>query len=364
MALGLGTAMNPHPLTAATVARVLEERVLPAAVKRRAEEVAAGVRAEDGVRAACARIDELLTRWRPTPTPPAAVPRDDRTVILIFNRRFTDDPLVRACRLPEGCELTTDRRRLREATAVVFHLPDTPDLTGVEKAPGQKWVAWSMECEVHDPRMRNPAFLKQFDLTMTYRRDSDVPVPYCGPELAEALRMPPRPKSRDRLAMLLISSGHNQSGRLEYATELMRHLDVHSYGRCLNNRALLADTGRATKVALLAGYKFNLAFENAVAPDYVTEKFFEPLEAGCVPVYLGAPNIEAFAPADHCYLSTADFEGPRALAEHLRRLNEDDAAYAEYLEWKRRPLRDGFIRLLNELGEHPFVRLSRKLRQL
>jgi hypothetical protein len=199
--------MNPHQLTAATVARVLEEGVLPAAVKRRAEEVAAGVRAEDGVRVACARINELLTRCRPAPTPLAAVPRDDRTVILIFNRRLADDPLLDACRLPEGCELTTDRRRLREATAVVFHLPDTLDLTGVEKAPGQKWVAWSMECEVHDPRMMDPAFLEQFDLTMTYRRDSDVPVPYYGPELAEALRTPPRPKSRDRLAVLLMSPG-------------------------------------------------------------------------------------------------------------------------------------------------------------
>jgi hypothetical protein len=162
---------------------------------------------------------------------------------------------------------------------------------------------------------------------------------------------------------MVMSSVYNQSGRLEYAAELMCHLDVHSYGRCLNNRALLADAGRATKLELLASYKFNLAFENAVAPDYVTEKFFDPLEAGCVPVYLGAPNIEAFAPADHCYLTTADFESPRALAEHLLRLNEDDAAYAEYLEWKKQPFRNSFLRLLDEVREDRFVRLCRKLRQ-
>jgi hypothetical protein len=36
--------------------------------------------------------------------------------------------------------------------------------------------------------------------------------------------------------------------------------------------------------------------ENSISADYVTEKLFEAFAGGCVPVYLGAPNIEAFLP--------------------------------------------------------------------
>jgi UDP:flavonoid glycosyltransferase YjiC (YdhE family) len=61
-ALGLGTAMNPHQLTAESVARALETKVLTAEVRQRAEGVAAAIRDEDGVARACDLIEELL-RW-------------------------------------------------------------------------------------------------------------------------------------------------------------------------------------------------------------------------------------------------------------------------------------------------------------
>ncbi len=64
-ALGLGTAMNPHKLTAPGVARALETRVLTADVRQRAEQVAASLRAEDGVARACALVEAVLARRRP-----------------------------------------------------------------------------------------------------------------------------------------------------------------------------------------------------------------------------------------------------------------------------------------------------------
>ena len=36
--------------------------------------------------------------------------------------------------------------------------------------------------------------------------------------------------------------------------------------------------------------------ENSISADYVTEKLFDAFAGGCVPIYLGAPNIEAFLP--------------------------------------------------------------------
>lgn len=34
-------------------------------------------------------------------------------------------------------------------------------------------------------------------------------------------------------------------------------------------------------------YKFCIAIENSISPDYVSEKIWHGLTAGCIPVYLG-----------------------------------------------------------------------------
>jgi hypothetical protein len=129
----------------------------------------------------------------------------------------------------------------------------------------------------------------------------------------------------------------------------------------LNNRSLEHDTGRQSKLDTIAQYQFTLAFENAVAPDYVTEKFYDPLLAGSVPVYLGAPNIETFAPGDHCFINVAEFADPRSLAGHLRAVSQDEDQYQQYLAWKSRPLRPAFVRLLEQQTKHVFARLCEKI---
>ena len=42
---------------------------------------------------------------------------------------------------------------------------------------------------------------------------------------------------------------------------------------------------------VLSHYKFYLAFENLAVPDYVSEKVFEGLFAGALPVYRGTNAI-------------------------------------------------------------------------
>lgn len=292
------------------------------------------------------------------------MPATDHTLILFFNTMWGDPPNIGGLNLPERCELTTDKQRFREATAVVFHIPGLQWAYQPSKLPGQVWVAWAMECEVHYPRLRDPEFMRHFDLTMTYHRNADVSVPYYGPDLIPALQDPPKPKTKDRLVALFVSSPFDRSGRRKYITELMRYLEIHSYGRDLRNMWLKEDRGRATKLEIIANYKFTLAFENAIGKDYVTEKFFDPLIAGSVPIYLGAPNVDEFAPADHCFIDVADFRTPKDLAEYLSALNDNNAAYEEYLVWKQKPLRPNFIRLLDEQREPAFVRLCGEVRKL
>jgi UDP:flavonoid glycosyltransferase YjiC (YdhE family) len=61
LALGVGAAMHPHKLTATGLTRVLDEKVLTADVRRRASELGARLRAEDGLAVACDLIEQQLT---------------------------------------------------------------------------------------------------------------------------------------------------------------------------------------------------------------------------------------------------------------------------------------------------------------
>src|SRR4051794_6651490 len=136
------------------------------------------------------------------------------TLILFFNTMW-DQPIdPDGVELPSGCHLTADIRRFADAAAVVFHIPSLREVPA-HKPQGQLWVAWSMECEVNYPQLRDPGFMRQFDLTMTYRLDADVVAAYTSyygdvANLQRALRTRPAPKAGDKLATLFISSGLNR----------------------------------------------------------------------------------------------------------------------------------------------------------
>jgi hypothetical protein len=215
-----------------------------------------------------------------------------------------------------------------------------------------------MESDAVYPALADPAFMRHFEITMTYRRDASVWCPYFDGVTAADLLRPPQPKTAAAPAVLLQSSPYNLSGRVQYAAELMKRVKVHSYGAVLRNQPWPAgDTGRDAKLRLIGQHKFTLAFENSIAVDYVTEKLYDALIAGSVPVYLGAPNVRDLAPADGCFIDAADFAGPDALAAYLNQLAADDAAYARFLDWKTRGLSPRFLSLVAEVRRHPFQRL-------
>ena len=293
----------------------------------------------------------------------------DTIEILFFNSVWGQPFGFDEIDLPPGFKLTTNKFRFNQADAVVFHIPNLHWIKKLRKQPGQIWIAWSMECNVNYPQLCNPEFMMQFDLTMTYRMYSNIPCGYFNyygnmEDLRFHLVNPLISKKKKDLAAMFISSPHDKNGRLQMASELMDYMGIHSYGKCLNNRKLDRDDWRSTKLDVIAGYKFTLAFENVCAPDYVTEKFFDPLIVNSVPVYLGAPNINQFAPGNKCFINVADFGSSKALAEYLLTLDADKDAYQEYFAWKQKPLHAGFLNLLDKHKLHSFVRLCHLIQEV
>jgi hypothetical protein len=259
-----------------------------------------------------------------------------------------------------GAELTTDPDRLPDAHVVVFHVPTTPDVRRIRKYPGQIWVAFSMESDVNYPALSNLHYLRRFDLTMTYRLDSDIPVPYLCSR-AEMLGNPVSPKTAESPAVYFASNPFDKCGRTVYVQQLMDFLPVDSYGKCLNNCKLPEDSGWRSKFDTIARYKFTLAFENSISRDYVTEKFFDALIAGSVPVYRGAPNIGDFAPGEDCFIDASQFSGPRELAEYLWYLEQNQEHYERYMRWKTRPIHPRFLEMVTRFSGDALARLAAKL---
>lgn len=268
--------------------------------------------------------------------------------------------------LPGDIEISLDRRRLTDADAVVFHVPGLRFGWRPRKPEGQIWVAWSLESDANYPKLRSRRFMANFELTMTYQRSADVLwgyVPYyaSADNMERALAVAAAPKTADRPLAMFLSSGIDRSGRRRYARELARHIPIDSFGSFRRNRMLANDRGRVTKLETIARYPFTIAFENSIADDYVTEKFFDPLVVGSVPVYLGAENIADLAPGDGCYVDVRDYASPQALAEHLESLLARPAAYAELFAWKARPLRPSFRDYLDRQRTSPWLRLVRAI---
>lgn len=75
---------------------------------------------------------------------------------------------------------------------------------------------------------------------------------------------------------------------------------------------------------VLPHYRFSLCYENIHdEPGYVTEKIFDCIRAGCVPIYWGAPNITDYVDAD-AFIDRRRFNSDSELEAYLLSITEKE----------------------------------------
>lgn len=305
--------------------------------------------------------------WRVSPEVneiPAVIP--EGTTVLLFYNRIREMPLTYPREhVPEDILITSDQKYLWRANVVVFHLPTLDfDLEeDLDKPAHQRWVGWTRECEENYPSIKSTEFMSLFDYWMSYHQGADVQTPYYASDYPARFRESVFSDNSRCGICMLISSPFNRSGRQEYLKELMRDVQIDSYGKLYNNSWMQEDKGRSSKMTLYEQYKFIIAFENSCAEDYVTEKFFDPLLAGAVPIYFGAPNIDEFAPGDNCYVDVRKYNTAEELAAHLKACLKEPALYEQYQQWRKQPLREAFVLKAAQMQVHPFIRLCRLVKE-
>lgn len=268
--------------------------------------------------------------------------------------------------IPQDFEISTNKYLFKEADIIIFHMHDLHlyvehDLI---KTDNQIWVLWSMECEQNYACLREKEILELFDIKMTYHPNADIACPYYSYDYIEHFSGYKKVTDKEKDICMFISSLINNSFRQDYLIELIQLLHIDSYGKFLNTIQLTSDKGNSTKMEIIKKYKFVIAFENALYPDYVTEKFFDPLLAGTVPIYYGAPNIDEFTPGNNCFIDVRGYKKPKDLADHINSYLNDENLYSSLYAWRKEPLNENFIKKASLVKENPFVRLCKMIQDL
>jgi len=84
-----------------------------------------------------------------------------------------------------------------------------------------------------------------------------------------------------------------------------------------------------SKLEALCQYNFSLCFENVILDGWVTEKIFDCLAVGAIPIYWGAPDIETYVPSG-CFIDMRKFANYAELRDFLKSLSPAEIrAYRE-----------------------------------
>jgi hypothetical protein len=85
-----------------------------------------------------------------------------------------------------------------------------------------------------------------------------------------------------------------------------------------------------SKIDTISNYKFSISFENAKEIDgYLTEKIFDSMISGSIPIYYGDPGIDSRIPKE-CYIRFEDFNGHADLYDYIKNISQRE--YSNYLK--------------------------------
>ncbi|KPJ02827.1 Alpha-(1,3)-fucosyltransferase [Papilio xuthus] len=259
----------------------------------------------------------------------------------------------------EGCSVNNcvfpkDDQDFDSADAVVVHVQHGlfPNNTK-QRNPDQRWIFLSDESPVHaffqsERRIKLQDLAYMFNWSMTYRSESDVPVPYgrtipLSKPIVENAEIPitniiPNwsKKRQDVLAAILISHC-GISFRIQYVNELKKHLNLDVHGSCSENHKDSCPGHFRADCPIISEYLFYLVFENSKCEEYLTEKsFYHAYSKGAIPVIMGptVEECEKLLPPDS-FLHVDNYDTAEELAIEIINISKDMPRLLLYHEWRR-----------------------------
>ena len=217
------------------------------------------------------------------------------SVLLVYTGFFGQQEWFRItedCKSPQlngSCSkdlfnVTYDKGRFLESDYVLFHGRDMPSTSHMrmiwkKKPSSQFWIYHIMESPKATPDTR--PLNGMFDITMTYRVDSDIRGSYGWYEeipLKDQKNVLQEDFSvgKTKLVSWMVSNCDAQLRKL-FVHELQKYIAVDVFGSCSREFGQPKSCPKESCKDIIKKYKFYLSFENALCKDYITEKYWSHL---------------------------------------------------------------------------------------
>ena len=149
-------------------------------------------------------------------------------------------------------------------------------------------------------------------------------------------------EQREKTKFCSLIASHDTSGlRTNIYNDISKIAKVNCPGKLLHNDDTLynydslSDDHKGNKFKYLQPFKFNICPENSISKGYVTEKLFECLLSGCIPVYNGwskNPEPDIINPNIILWYDQFDEQNNKYTLNEVRKLHEDDKYYNSFIE--------------------------------
>lgn len=258
-----------------------------------------------------------------------------------------------------------------DADVVLFGLPNMMwDFPGNYILPRKKNSnqMWVTTCEEPYKRtglpidcrmMLDPPTMQLMDASSSYDMNSTIPVLIESVYAEDLRREPPDFSSTPSTELATIATSDCTSEwRNNWLKEMMAAINstghtVLSYGTCLHNADEPEDDHENGWINRGAARRFKLVAENTLQTWYVTEKIWDALAEGSVPVYLGPPEVKKMLP-EGSFLYANDFPSTQALVQKM--ISFTSADFAKANAWRQKPTSQwGMWEKSWEMGRHTMM---------
>lgn len=223
--------------------------------------------------------------------------------------------------------------------------------------PKQKKILIALESPLHSPENHKVKYLNKFGKVLTWNKllTNNITIIYnpWPQEEIRSLEYFNYPKNRSQKICAIYSyfskSGINDlySQRQDFIYEWNQNypempIDIFGKGWGYLERFKKNYFGVVEdKIKKLGEYKFCLVFENHKSPYYITEKIFDSLKAGCIPIYFGCKEINTLVP-EELYIRINLLEKLDTIFQRLNSITDEDyklfikktKKYFESPQWK------------------------------
>ncbi|KAI5651674.1 glycosyltransferase family 10 (fucosyltransferase) c-term domain-containing protein [Phthorimaea operculella] len=277
----------------------------------------------------------------------------------VYNYGSNDDVtrILEDCSV-KNCEFTGDDKEIDSADAVIIHMQKKRIPVVEKRNTKQRWIFLSDESPINIFSLGRKSNLSWTDMnnvfnwTMTYRSDSDVPVPYGRtvplhhpltidhPNPKDMLQeIVPYWKDKEMNSRAMVLTSHCVKARMRFIQELQEFVQVDVFGGCSDkpeNKKKCPGHFKADCM-LPASYLFYLVLENSKCSQYITEKVFQhAFSKGAIPVIMGPSlkDCEDLLPPNS-FMHVENYENIEQLSEAMKEISRSDKKILNLHAWRK-----------------------------